>query len=311
MAAEMEGPLVALSNGLAEAVQHGGRSVVAIHGRPRVGSSGVIWSPGVVLTADHTLRREDGIRVTLPDGRTVAAELAGRDSGTDLAVLKTEPIEAPALQEHSQTNRNGVQAGNLALVVGRSEDSGVNASLGMISSVSGPWRTWRGGQMDQFVRLDAAVHPGSSGGAVLDAHGQFLGLATLGLSRLSPFVIPSSTIHRVAAALLEKGHIARGFLGVGLQPVGLPDHLTAKLGIPGKSGLIVLSVEPGAPAGQAGVVIGDILVALDGTPVEDTDDVQAVLSADYVGKLVKASISRGGELIELGITIGERPRRRA
>lgn len=312
MAADMEGPLVALSNGLAAAVEQAGRSVVAIHGRPRVGSSGVLWQTGVVLTADHTLRREDGIRVTLPDGRTVAAELAGRDSGTDLAVLKTESTEAPALQEQTRTKtRNGITAGNLALVVGRSEDTGVNASLGMISSVSGPWRTWRGGQMDQFVRLDAGVHPGSSGGAVVDAHGDFLGLATLGLSRLSPFVIPLSTIHRVAAALLEKGHVARGFLGVGLQPVALPDHLTVKLGIPGKSGLIVLSVEPEAPAGQAGVVIGDILVALDGTPVGDTDDVQAVLSAEYVGKLVKASISRGGELIELGIIVGERPRRRA
>lgn len=304
----MEDALVALSEGLAKAVEQAGHSVVAIHGRPRVGSSGLVWGPGVVLTADHTLRREEGIRVTLPDGRTVAGELAGRDSGTDLAVLKTESFEVPGFPKPT---REGIKAGSLALVVGRSADTGVNASFGIISSVSGVWRTWRGGQMDQFVRLDVGVHPGSSGGAVVDASGHFLGLATLGLSRISPFLIPRSTIDRVAAVLLEKGHIARGFLGVGLQPVSLPDHLRDKLGIASKSGLIVLSVEPDGPAGMAGVVIGDILWALDEKPVGDTDDVLAFLSAEDVGKAVKASISRGGEPVELGITVGERPRGRA
>lgn len=302
----MENALVALSDGLAAAVEKAGRSVVSVHGRHRISSSGVIWRPGVVITAEHTLRREDGIRVTLPDGRTVAAELAGRDSGTDLAVLKTETVEVPSLDE-----RVDLKTGSLVLVVGRSQDTGVSAALGVVSSVSGPWHTWRGGLIDHFVRLDASVYQGASGGAVINARGRFLGLATLGLSRTSPLAIPVSTMQRVASALLEKGHIARGFLGVGLQPVGLPEHLRDKLGLAGKSGLIVLSVESEAPAGQAGVGIGDILVALDGKPVGDTDDVQAVLSAEYVGKRVKASIVRGGALIDLEIMVGERPRRRA
>lgn len=299
----MEKALVALSNELAAAVEQAGRTVVAVHGRPRISSSGVVWKPGVVLTADHTLRRDEGIRVMLADGRTVAAEIAGRDGGTDLAVLKTDTSDAPGLESNAHA---GIKTGNLALVVGRSEETGVSATLGVISSVSGPWQTWRGGRIEEFVRLDAGVYPGSSGGAVVDVNGGFVGLATLGLSRTSPLAIPVSTIRRVAAVLLEKGHVARGYLGVGLQPVRLPQHLHTH-----DAGLIVLSVEPNAPAAQAGVGIGDIFVALDGKPVADTGDVQASLSTEYVGKSVKASILRGGTLMDLSITVGERPRRRA
>jgi S1-C subfamily serine protease len=304
----MENALVALSDGLAAAVEQAGRTVVAVHGRPRVSSSGVLWRNGVVVTADHTLRREDSVRVTLPDGKTVPAEIAGRDSGTDLAVLKIEAADVPSLNAQAPPD---LKIGNLTLVVGRSAETGASATLGVISSLSGPWNTWRGGQIDQFVRLDAGVYPGLSGGAVVDARGRFIGIATLGLSRTSPLAVPSATIERVAAQLLEKGHIARGFLGVGLQPVALPQHLKDSLRIAGKTGLIVLSVEPEAPAGQAGVGIGDVFVALDGKPVGDTEDVQAVLTAEYVGKTVQASILRGGALIELPIIVGVRPRRRA
>src|SRR5438067_3893303 len=290
----METALVALSNELAAAVEQAGRVVVAVHGRPRVSSSGVVWSAGVIVTADHTLRRDDGIRVTLADGSTVPAEIAGRDGGTDLAVLKAETGATPGLDARGASD---LKPGNLALVVGRSQETGVSATLGVISSLSGPWHTWRGGRVDEFVRLDAGVYPGSSGGAVVDVNGRFIGLATLGLSRTSPLVIPVSTLHRVGTVLLEKGHVARGFLGVGLQPVALPQHL----GIAATSGLIVLSVEPDAPASQAGVGIGDVLIALDGKPVADTDDVQAVLSAENVGKPVKASLLRSGALVDLTI----------
>jgi len=303
----MENALVALSDGLAVVVEKAGRAVVAVHGRPRVSSSGVLWRPGVVLTADHTLRREDGVRVTLPDGSAVPAEIAGRDSGTDLAVLKIDAADVPMDGQAPSV----LKVGNLALVVGRSADTGASATLGVVSSLSGAWHTWRGGQIDQFVRLDAGVYPGLSGGAVVDAQGGFIGIATLGLSRTSPLAIPVSTIERVAAELLEKGHIARGYLGVGLQPVGVPQHLKDRLGIAGKSGLIVLSVEAEAPAGQAVVGIGDVFVALDGKPVGDTEDVRAALGAEYVGKTVQASILRGGALIELPIKVGERPRRSA
>jgi S1-C subfamily serine protease len=297
----MENPLIALSDELAAIVENAGHSVVTVHGRPRIASSGIVWKPGIVVTAEHTLRRDEDLRITLPDGKLVPAEIAGRDAGTDLAILRTDTGDAAP----AATKDSTLQAGNLILAIGRSQDTGVSAALGVISSVSGPWHTWRGGKIDQFIRLDVGLYPGASGGAIVCVDGSLAGIATGGLSRTSPLAIPVQTVVRVADALLDKGHIARGYLGVGLQPVALPEHLKQK------TGLIVLSVEPAGPADHAGVVIGDVFLSLDGKAVADTGDVQAVLSAEYVGKSVQASIVRGGSLQDLTITIGERPRRRS
>jgi S1-C subfamily serine protease len=145
---------------------------------------------------------------------------------------------------------------------------------------------------------------------VVDAQSEVIGIASAGLSRTSLLAIPAATIDRVTDELLRQGHIAHGYLGVGLQPIPLPEHLRTKLKS-AESGLIVLSAEPDGPAGQAGVLIGDVLIALDGRSVSGTDDVQEFLSGDRVGKPLKASLLRGGELIERTITVGERPRRRA
>lgn len=304
----MENSLVALSNELAAAVEAAGKTVVAVHARPRVSSSGVHWQPGVIVTAEHTLRRDEDIRVTLADGRTVPAEIAGRDPGTDLAVLRVEAPDQPTIH---LTEPGEFKTGNLALSVGRSQETGVIAALGVISGLSGPWHTWRGGKIDRFIRLDVGLYTGSSGGVAVNAAGELIGIPTAGLSRTSALAIPVQTIQRVVAAILEKGHVARGYLGVGFQPVALPEHLKGQLSTSQKSGLIVLSAEPDSPAGQAGIVIGDVILALDGKPVADTDDVQAVLGAEYVGKPIAASLFRGGALLQLTITIGERPRRRA
>ena len=309
----MENPLIALSIQLASTTERSGRAVAAVNARWRTSSSGVIWRNGVIVTADHAIRREEEIRLTLPDGRAVSAELAGRDPGTDLAVLKADtagaPVIPPALVD-------SVKPGNLVLAIGRSPEAGVSAALGALSNVSGPWHTWRGGRLDQFLRLDIGLYPGLSGAAVVDGEGKLIGLATAGLSRTSVVAIPVATVTRVVEELLRAGHVARGYLGVGLQPIGLPEHLTTKLKPLAKdrrraSGLIVLSVEPDGPAGRAGIVIGDVLVALDGEPVEATDDVQEVLAGERVGKPLMASLLRGGELAELTITVGARPQRRS
>jgi S1-C subfamily serine protease len=303
----MENPLIALSIELAATADRAGRSVVAVNARWRNSSSGVIWRKDVLVTADHTIRREEEIRVTLPDGRNVVAELAGRDPGTDLAVLKAETGDAPIARP---TAPDSVKTGNLALAIGRAEQTGVNAAMGVVSNASGPWHTWRGGKLDRFLRLDIGLYPGASGAAVVDVEGKLIGIATAGLSRTSLLAIPAATIDRVTDELLRQGHVAHGYIGVGLQPVPLPEHLRTKVKS-AKAGLIVLSAESGGPAGQAGVVIGDVLIALDGTPVAGTDDVQEFLSGDRVGKTLMASILRGGELIERAITVGERPRRRS
>ena len=286
----------ALSNDLAAAVERAGRSVVAVHARPRFSSSGVIWKPGVIVTAQHTIRREEEITVTLPDGASRAATLAGVDAGMDLAVLR---ISEPAGEAVSQFTE-GTRPGHLALAVGRSEDSGVNASMGIISAVSGPWRTWRGGRLDQYIRLDLTMYPMSSGGVVVDSAGGVIGVATSGLSRLAGLAIPAASINRVLDEILSRGRVARGYLGVGLQPVVVSNH---------QKGLIVLSTETGGPAANAGVLIGDILISVNGKPVAETEDVQSAMEGTRPGESVEAGLLRGGAEKRLAITVGERPRR--
>jgi len=172
--------------------------------------------------------------------------------------------------------------------------------MGIMSAVSGPWRTWRGGQIDQYLRLDLTLYPGSSGGAVVDTAGQVLGVTTSALSRIAGLAVPVSTVNRVVEELLRSGHVSRGYLGLGLHPVSLPG---------GNTGLIVLSAEPEGPAARAGVLIGDVILALAGTAARDTDDIQSVLDSSSVGKPMAVRIVRGGQVIELSVTVGERPRR--
>jgi S1-C subfamily serine protease len=292
---QMANELAALSSEIAAAVELAGKNVVAVHARPRYSSSGVIWRPGVVVTAEHTIRREEEITATLPDGKNVAATLAGTDPGTDLAVLKIEAnSQAPGRTTAAPA------PGTLALAIGRSEDSGVNATLGIISARSGEWRTWRGGRLDHYIRLDLTVYPGSDGGAVVNPAGETIGIATTALSRIAGLAIPAVTVDRVVDEILARGRVARGYLGVGLQPVELPNH---------QKGLIVLSLEAGGSAASGGVLIGDILVKLAGKAVQDTDDIQLVLEGQAVGGKVELEVLRGGESRQVNVVIGERPRR--
>jgi S1-C subfamily serine protease len=287
--------LASFSRDLAAIVSKTAPSVVAVHGRHRYPSSGVFWRPGVVVTAEHTLRRDDDLTVTLPDGSTVTATLAGRDSGTDLAVLRVDSASTPEISKAAPP-----AAGSVVLTVGRSPDSGPNATMGIVSAVSGEWRTWRGGRLDHYIRLDLTLYPGSSGGVVVDIEGRAIGIATSALSRIAGLAIPASNVDRTVDELLARGHVARGYLGLGLQPVELPDH---------QKGLIVVSLEAGGPAAKAGVIIGDVLLSLGGRPAYDTDDLAGVLESNRVGSPVEAEFLRGGESRKLTIVIGERPRR--
>lgn len=288
--------LATLSNDLASVVERAGHAVVAVHARPRFSSSGVFWRPGIIVTAEHTIRREEEITVTLPDGSNVAAALAGSDAGTEVAVLRVDGASGAPLPQAGAAPAPG----NLVLTIGRSQDSGVNATMGIVSAVSGPWRTWRGGKLDRYIRLDLTLYPGSSGGVVVNVAGEAIGIATSALSRIAGLAVPTTTIDRVVDEILARGRVTRGYLGVGLQPVELPDH---------QKGLIVLSLEPGGPASKAGVLIGDIIVSLGAKAVHDTEDIQGVLESHGVGQDVEAEVLRGGAGKKLGITIEERPRR--
>jgi serine protease DegQ len=305
LSSEGAGALLALSNDMAGAVEAAGRSVVAVHARPRIPSSGVHWRRGVIVTADHTLRRDEEISVSLPDGRMVPAVLAGRDASTDLGVLKLQAAEFPVAEFGDAA---ALRVGHMVLAVARPGERGVSASWGVISALGGPWRTWQGGQIDQFIRPDVSLYPGFSGGALADAHGRVMGINTSGPRHLV-LSIPASTVNRVVGQLLARGHIARGYLGVGMQPVRLPESLKQTLNLPKTSGVIIVAVEANSPAERAGLLLGDVLVALNGVPVSDTADVQAVLGPERVGTAVSASIIRAGLLAERVIMIGERPRR--
>ena len=300
----MQSTLASLSSELAKLVEEVQPYVVAVHARGHFPSSGVHWRPGIIVTADHTVRRDEDIQVTLPDGKRADAVLAGRDPGTDIAALKVDGLGSPAPQTGGA---DPVAAGELALVLGRSPDSGPNASLGVISAVSGPWRTWRGGRLDNYIRLDATMFPNSSGGAVVDVRGRLLGIATSALSRIAGLAIPASSVSRVLDALLTKGHVPRGYLGIGAQPVGIPDALRASLALTAKSGIMVVKVEADGPADRAGVLLGDILVSLGDTTLEEFEDLQSVSDSGIIGKQVKAHLIRAGAMLELSITVGERP----
>lgn len=296
--------LLGLSNDLADAVENVGRSVVAVHARRHTPASGVYWSNGVVVTADHVIEREENITVSLADGRSVPARIAGRDAGTDLAVLRIEGEDLPAARVG---NTAELRVGQIVLAVARPGEHGLSASWGTVSALGGPWRTWSGGQVDRLVRPDLTLYPGFSGGPLVDAHGHVVGINTSGLSRSMTLTVPATTVNRVADQLLSTGRIARGYLGVAMQPVKLPDTLVSSLGLSSSRALILVSVESAGPAEKAGLFVGDVLLSLNGKPVTDTDSVQTLLDPDQIGTSINARILRGGVPTDVPVTVGERP----
>ena len=297
---EAGGVLAAFSDKLAEAVERAGGSVVRVEARRRQPASGVVWGPdGLVLTADHVLEREEDLALGLPDGRTVGAAIVGRDPGTDLALLRAEDKGLSPI-EHGPAPK----VGHLALIVAR--PGSLATSIGVVSALGGPARTWRGGQLEGFIRTDATFYPGFSGGPLVDTAGRIVGLATSHFGHGAGLAIPLETATRVGSALLSHGRVRRGFLGLGSQPVALPEALRSRLGLEQESGLLVVGVEAGGPAERAGLMIGDVLVSLGGQPIRHTDDLRGRLGPERVGQVTPARVIRGGELRDLTVTVGER-----
>jgi serine protease DegQ len=293
--------LAALSDGMADAVEKIATSVVRVHGRRRRPASGVIYAPNMVLTASHALEREEDLTVGTSDGRTLAARFVGRDPSTDLAALRVEDLELEA----AAPAEGEVRVGQLALAVGSpGRGEGPRASLGVVSSVGGPMRTWRGPRLERYIQTDATPYPGFSGGPLVDARGSVLGIMTTGLARGAALAIPAELAWRVAKSLEERGSVRRGYLGILSQPVRLPDG--QRVGLTQRGGLLVVGVEDGSPAGRGGLIIGDILATLDGQPVEDTEDLLVLLTGERVGREVEVGVIRGGELRTLQVSVGER-----
>jgi S1-C subfamily serine protease len=292
-----------ISNQLADAVQAAGAWTVRVQARRGPAASGIALAADLVLTADHVVdpSREDAIRIGLPDGTEVGGSVVGRDAATDIAILR---IASGSLTP-AKPAQGEPRTGALALVVGR-PGSQPNASLGLITGLAGPTRTRRGGMLERFIQVDAVMYPGFSGGALVDADANVLGMITSGLGFGGPAVaIPWSVASQVADTLQKHGRVPRGYLGVGSQPVTLSPQAKEVAGGQ-ERGLLVVQVAEGGPAATAGFLQGDILVRLDGNAVTNADDLQGLLGPDRVGTSVTASVVRGGELRDLSVTVGTR-----
>jgi serine protease DegQ len=293
--------LSALSDGMADAVASVATAVVRVNGRRRRAGSGVVIAQNTVLTASHVLEREEDLSVETADGRTLSARFAGRDHSSDLAVLKVEGLDI----EPATPVEGDARVGQISLAVGSpSRGEGPRATLGVVSAVGGPVRSRRGPRLERYIQTDATPYPGFSGGPLIDARGNVLGILVSGWGRGAAFAIPADIAWRTAGTLSEQGSVKRGYLGILSQPVRLPDGQS--LGLTQRGGLLVVGVEDGSPADRGGLIVGDILATLDGQPIEDTDDLLVLLAGDRVGRAVPAKLVRGGELAEVEITVGER-----
>lgn len=288
---------LALSNAAADAVERAGAVTVLVNARRRRPLSGLLYAADLVLTASHGVEREEDIQILLPDGSETSAVLAGRDPGTDLALLRLPgAVQVAAAQPAAQ----GARVGMLVAAVGRPSREGIQASLGMINAAGSGLRT-QGGVLAQYLVTDAVPLPGFSGGPLVDLAGGILGVNTSGLARGAALVIPAGAAWQAAATLAQYGHVRRGYLGIRSQVVELPAGALAGQ----TTGLLVVGVEPDGPAGGA-LMVGDIITGLNGQPVADHDDLLARLSGEVVGKEVAVAVLRGGQPQVIGIRVGER-----
>jgi S1-C subfamily serine protease len=294
-----------ISNEFAAAAEKVGSSVVAVHARRWMPTSGIEWKRGVVVTVHHGVQRDEDIKVLLDGGRAVSAKLAGRDPSTDIAILRIEEGSSGAPQLGDSTS---LRLGHLVLALGRTRRGDLVASSGIIGGISGEWRNRHGGNLDQHIRLDLALYPGFSGGPLLNARGEVIGVNTRGLGHGRAVTVPVATVNRVVEQLLEKGHIARPYLGIAMQPVEVPENMRSKLPAEMRVGLLVMHVENSGPAEKAGVMLGDVLFEVGGKTVEHVDAIQDSLATAKIGDVLQIRLIRAGEIKAVSVALGERTR---
>lgn len=296
----MSNLLMELSNAMADGAEKASASTVQVDARRRIPASGIAFTQDLILTAHHVVEREEGILVRLTGGTEVPATLAGRDPGSDLAVLRLERAVAVPAEA-----AEGVKIGQLVLALGRPSREGFEASLGVISALGGPARTPQG-SLEKYIRTDAILFPGFSGGPLVNAEGKVVGLNTSGFGPGAVLTIPAETAWKIGIHLAEHGSVTRGYLGIRSQPVEIPSTAQRTLAREQKIGLLIISVENGSPADQGGLIVGDILVGFNGQAVTDHEDLFNRLTGDGVGKASPVEVLRGGQPMILQVTTGVR-----
>jgi S1-C subfamily serine protease len=291
-----------LSKSITETIETVQDSIVTVHGGGRSTSSGVVWRPGVIVTARHGLRRSESLQAA-HHGEPFPATLAGADAGTDLAVLR---VDSSAGKPAETLSGDSMQVGEVVLAVGRSALGDISASAGIIARLGSGWRTWRGGQMDQLIRPDLQLYVGQSGSALVNEGRRVLGINSSALARNAVITVPASTIDRVVDAILERGHVPRPFLGAAMQAVPVPEALRAHFSAGVDEALLVLHVEGNAPAAAAGMLVGDLVLSVDGHLVHNVHDVQHRLAGLTVGEPVGVTVIRGGVRIDLTVILADR-----
>jgi serine protease DegQ len=294
--------LVELSDALADAAEKAGKATVLVNARRRMPASGIVYAPDLILTADHVVEREEDIKVILADGAEISARLAGRDAGSDLAVLKLDQ----AVDAVAEATKSTARLGQLALALGRPSPDGLEASLGTVSAIGGPIRTGRGGMLERYLRTDSISYPGFSGGPLVAADGTVLGLNTSGLANGAAVTIPAEIAWRIAETLVQHGRIKRGYLGIRSQAVDIPESSQKALQREQATGLLIVGVENDSPAARGGLIVGDILMGVAGSPVLHHDELFTRLDGDVAGKSTPIDILRGGQPQTLSILIGEK-----
>jgi S1-C subfamily serine protease len=289
-----------LSHDFAALVAAAAPAVAAVYGGGRRPSSGLVWQPGIVVTAEETIAHDSNLAVVLPGGDRVQATLAGRDPSTDIAVLRYDGA-APSQAFSARPAAAGLQAGQLALAVGNAE-GGAIATLGMVSFAGGPWESRLGGHIDVRLVIDTRLPAIAEGGALVAADGSFIGMAVFG-PRRRVLAIPAATIARIAPVILDRGHISRGYLGVSLQRVSL----SAAAGGEQRRGAMVVTLDPDGPAKAAGIHQGDIIVAVGGAVVSGPRSLYHQLGPDAVGKKMAVDLVRAGAHATVEVIIAPRP----
>ena len=295
----MSDVLQSLSEEMATLTEQVGGSVVRVEARRRLPASGVVWEKGVIVTANHVVERDEDIQIGLPNGDAVPATLVGRDPSSDLAVLRAT-FELPV---PNWTTIETLRVGHLVLALGRPGET-IMATLGVISALERGDKLPAAMQVDHFLQTDVVMYPGFSGGALISASGRVLGINTSAMRGIS-LTIPTDTVRRVVETLMTHGKMRRGYLGIGTQTAKLSSASAERAGQ--AYGLLVVSVEPESPAEQGGVLIGDVLISFDGSPLQSPEDLIRALRSESIGKTVPMQVVRGGALQMLQVTIGERP----